>query len=329
VKHPALLGRLAGRAKLPPEHADATKVSDLMKTESGRQFWAKHGVGFEASFDLGKGSQSRQIWAAYLRKKNAVGSNAPKNLKDALHEKAATPERPDAEDGARRSGPVDADFTPEDLRLIDEVWAELYPESKSKFNASHDPHSGRFSSASGGHGGASDGDHAVAEQPKSERALRAQRSYRACNAAEQRYSVAQEKVFASAIGGTHMADNQPIDVTAPRASTKGLHGFEVKTLVNQKNDKITMKREAIDAKVAWSRANKGVLHTVVLDHRDRFDGGANASLHSGGEVYYSRGIGALRLSSMHKCQGMDELKSLIDLPRGKLPKAARGPLRES
>ncbi len=220
---------------------------------------------------------------------------------------------------------------PAPVPTIEELRQSLL--GKSKHNPNHDAHSGRFSSGggAGGHGAATTPAataHApAAEQPKSERAIRAAKAYRPCNVHEQRYAEAQEQVFAKALGATHLADNEPVDVTAPRAGGQGLHGFEVKTLVNQKNQKITMKKEAVDAKVAWAEKNQGMLHTVVLDHRDRFDSGANKEHYSGNELWYSRGVGALRLGSMHACKDVGELKRLVELPRNKLPQDARGPRR--
>jgi hypothetical protein len=213
---------------------------------------------------------------------------------------------------------------PAPVPTVEELQASLL--GRSKHNPNHDAHSGRFASGSGAAGGHGAASAPVPEQPRSERALRATAAYRPCNVHEQRYAEAQEQVFANAIGGTHLADNEPMDVTVPRAGG-GLHGLEVKTLVNQKNDKITMKKDAVDAKTAWAQKNQGELHTVVLDHRDRYDGGANKEHYSGNEIMYKRGVGAFRLGQMQKCKDAAEVKRLMELPEGELPRAARGPAR--
>jgi HK97 family phage portal protein len=167
----------------------------------------------------------------------------------------------------------------------------------------------------------------VPEPPVSAKSERAKANYKKANKAEQDYGEGQEVHLAKSLGGKPLADNEATDVEVPKAGGKGLHGVEVKTLVSQKNDKITMKKEAIDRKVKWEKTPGNTMHTVVLDHRDKFNGGENASLHSGHEIYYRRGVGSFRVGQMYKVKDVAELKVLMDMPRNKLPKAAKGPVR--
>lgn len=53
-----------------------TKVSDLMKTKGGREWWKENGDGFDATFNLTKGSQSRKVLATYVKEKRKQESGA-------------------------------------------------------------------------------------------------------------------------------------------------------------------------------------------------------------------------------------------------------------
>ncbi|HEB27890.1 MAG TPA: phage portal protein, partial [Porticoccus sp.] len=51
---------------LPANLQSATRVSDLMKTKEGRDWWKENGVSTEMSFDLDENSQSSRVLAAYI-----------------------------------------------------------------------------------------------------------------------------------------------------------------------------------------------------------------------------------------------------------------------
>ena len=145
----------------------------------------------------------------------------------------------------------------------------------------------------------------------------------------QNYTKANEHVFANHINGKSFPDNDPIDIQVQRGGVKGTNaGIELKTLTHGKNDKITMSGGALGRKDQWEKENKSQMHTVALDHRDRFEGGKNASLHSGHEIYYKRGIGSFRIGSMYKVKDVNELRTLMKTPYKQLPKAAQGPIRK-
>ena len=48
----------------------AAKVSDLMKSKEGRDWWKENGVSFRAKFDLSEGSQSRKVLDEYVKAKS-------------------------------------------------------------------------------------------------------------------------------------------------------------------------------------------------------------------------------------------------------------------
>lgn len=53
------------------------KVSSLMRSEAGRDFWKNNGSTFKAEFDLSKGSFSRRILSAYLKEKGKDDPDSP------------------------------------------------------------------------------------------------------------------------------------------------------------------------------------------------------------------------------------------------------------
>jgi len=50
---------------------DAKKLSDLMKTKEGREWWKVNGSGLEMTFDLKEGSLSRKVLDAYVKEKKS------------------------------------------------------------------------------------------------------------------------------------------------------------------------------------------------------------------------------------------------------------------
>jgi hypothetical protein len=163
----------------------------------------------------------------------------------------------------------------------------------------------------------------------SDKAALAQKHMSITDKTTQDYTKANEHVFASRMGGKSFPDNDPIDVSVKGGGVGGKDaGIELKTLTHGKNDKITMTSGALARKEAWEKQNDSQMHTVALDHRDRFEGGKNATLHSGHEIYYKRGVGSFRIGTMYKAKDETELKTLIRTPYDRLPKAAQGPIRK-
>jgi hypothetical protein len=46
-------------------------VSDLMRSQAGRDWWKTHGHGFDGTFDLSDGSESREVLAEYIKLKRS------------------------------------------------------------------------------------------------------------------------------------------------------------------------------------------------------------------------------------------------------------------
>jgi HK97 family phage portal protein len=162
--------------------------------------------------------------------------------------------------------------------------------------------------------------------PPSTKAARARAAYKSANRDEQQFAEANEVRVARALRARALPDNEPADIVLPRQGTAGgLHGIELKTLVKQSNDKITVKREARERKRAWQGDNN-LFHTVAYDARDVYAQGQFRQFYSGHTLYYKRGSGAFRLGSMYKVKDYAELRRLLETPDDQLPKAARGGL---
>jgi hypothetical protein len=114
-----------------------------------------------------------------------------------------------------------------------------------------------------------------------ERSARAKASHRGMTKGKMRVAMSNEARVAKAIGGRHLPDNEPFDIV------KGNHGVEVKTIMEGKNDKITMHPESLQRKLDHAAANGLTPHTVAIDVR----GGAPM-------VYYKSGVGSYRLGGM-------------------------------
>jgi predicted GNAT family acetyltransferase len=96
-----------------------------------------------------------------------------------------------------------------------------------------------------------------------------------------------ERHIAKMIGGTQSADNQAFDVHAKDA--KGVkHAIEVKSLLLQKNDKITMSKAALQRKNDYAAANpKTKIHTIAVDMRGTKP-----------KYYHREGVGSFRVGGM-------------------------------
>jgi len=164
----------------------------------------------------------------------------------------------------------------------------------------------------------------IAQKPMSEKALRAQASATRVDATIQRYAEEHnEPKFAKAVGGLSFKDNEPVDVVV---GTGGViqHGIELKTMVTNKANKITMKRSAMERKAEWEKANKATFHTVVIDDSAVFNAkGEGQHDESKRRIFYRRGFGSFRVAGMHEVKNVAELKKLLNTPGNKLPPAAQ------
>jgi hypothetical protein len=157
----------------------------------------------------------------------------------------------------------------------------------------------------------------------SAKAIKAKASYKKANKDEQRYAENQEAELVKKIGGKQSSDSAVFDVTRKRGDI--IDGIEVKTKVNGIEHEIYMKPSAKKRKREWAIEEKNrVIHTVVFDHRDRFNKGEFKKLYSGHELYYRRGVGKMQLSAMYKVKSYRELEQLMRMPYEDLPAKAQG-----
>ena len=82
----------------------------------------------------------------------------------------------------------------------------------------------------------------------------------------------------------------------------------------------------MERKAAWENANKADVHTVVFDDHDVFNAkGKGKHDESKRVILYRRGYGSFRTSTMYKCKGIAELKSLMEMTDEQLPDSAKRP----
>jgi hypothetical protein len=159
---------------------------------------------------------------------------------------------------------------------------------------------------------------------KSVKALRAKKFAVRVASEVQRYSEEfNEPHFAKLVGGESLPNNEPIDI---RVEIDGrLHGIELKTMTIGKNNKLTMKKDAMDRKAAWERKNKGRLHTVVYDDTKVFNAkGSGKHDINKRRIFYRRGYGSFRVENMYEVQSEQELRGLLNLKINQIPASAGG-----
>lgn len=171
----------------------------------------------------------------------------------------------------------------------------------------------------------------VPEQEMSEKALRAKAAHHMIDKTVQRYAEEHnEPKFAKKIGGESYPDGEAFDIGIKDAADgKMRHGVELKTMVDNKANKITMKRSAMENKAAWEKKHKALGHTVVLDDSKVFNAkGEGQHDESKRKIFYRRGYGSFRVNTMYQVKDMAELKILLATPNAKLPSAAQRQARK-
>jgi len=143
------------------------------------------------------------------------------------------------------------------------------------------------------------------------RAARALRTHKPATREKQRWAKANEEKLANSLSGTALDDNEPMDILLKSGGKE--HGIELKTLLDNANDKITMHPDALARKRAWmaERTNR-TIHTVAMDDRNVFATGKFKHQFSGHQMYYKRGAGAFRIKSMIPVRDAKQLHQLID-----------------
>jgi SPP1 gp7 family putative phage head morphogenesis protein len=121
----------------------------------------------------------------------------------------------------------------------------------------------------------------------------ATRTYKPSTVEKQRKGESEQLLLSKAIGGLNTEDTKPFDVLV------GSNGIEVKTVIDNDNDKITVHPESRIRKEQEAKRLKLKTHTVAIDTR------------SGRRVYYYRsGVGSFRLSSMERVS-LTKLKEIL------------------
>ena len=130
-----------------------------------------------------------------------------------------------------------------------------------------------------------------------ERVERAKKSAVRTGQTEQAIADRSEKVLSTAIGVPRTRDNSAFDLRNDEV------GIEVKTLVNGKNEKITMSKAALGRKLAEQRADGIKAYTVVVDRR-------TGGLEGKASYYIREGLGSFRLGSMTSTT-LSEIKEMV------------------
>ena len=130
----------------------------------------------------------------------------------------------------------------------------------------------------------------------SERAQRALAARVPCNVEKQRTADQQEAIVSRALGLERTRDNSAFDFRDEKIAV------ELKTMVDAKNDKITMSKTALARKLNEQKKDALIGYTVVADKR-----GGNT------KYYYRAGFGSFRVGAMTPVS-LADLRSII---RGK------------
>jgi hypothetical protein len=127
-----------------------------------------------------------------------------------------------------------------------------------------------------------------------QRAERARESHKPATREKQQIADATERELSHGLGMDRTRDNEAFDLRAGRI------GVEVKTLIDNRNDKITMHPESLARKEAVARADRLRTYTVVADKR-----GNSVS------YYAAKGLGSFRLGAMEHFNSMAGLRSFL------------------
>ncbi len=104
-----------------------------------------------------------------------------------------------------------------------------------------------------------------------------------------------------ALGIPETSDNKAFDVENKK------YGIEVKTLVTQKNEKITMNKYAQSLKAARQKEAKLKAFTVVIDKRPKGLGSSTGET----RIFVKQGFGSFRVGSMTEVKSMGAIKGFM------------------
>lgn len=162
-------------------------------------------------------------------------------------------------------------------------------------------------------GGSAEG--SIEGKERNARSLRSLKHFIPAPAGTQRHAEKNELRAAKMAGGKplegvlgadgKMHRNAPVDVVSHHGGRT--QGIEVKTLINQENNKLTVRKNAGVLKTHWGRSNHASVHILAFDDRKKLGN----PHYSGHDTYYRRGHGSFRLGSMIKVRNAAHLQELL------------------
>ena len=137
-------------------------------------------------------------------------------------------------------------------------------------------------------------------QKKKTRSELAKMSHRSHSKGSHEKAMKGEAMVFKIIGGEHLPDNEPMDIIVTvRGRTIGV---EVKTVIHNKADKITVHPESRERKEKWLKKNKATGFTVIVDVRGKTP-----------RVLARQGVGSFRLANMTEIRNSKQLRELMGL----------------
>jgi hypothetical protein len=141
------------------------------------------------------------------------------------------------------------------------------------------------------------------------KSARAKASYNPASKAKQDASEDWEVKAAKELGLVKSGDNLPMDLTSKDGKTV----IEWKVVHDAKESRVNMRPDSRQRKEQQISAKKQTAYTVIVDNRDKFEGGAHKSKFSGHNIYFKKGVGAFAFNTMDKASSLGDLKKRIGL----------------
>ena len=242
-------------------------------------------------------TSSAHVIRVYTRPGKAV--NADKEVASALEE-GGDPERAALAAGRKASADYVTYTHPSNVlgkKEEQQVVIALNPRKSLSYDAAWSAHThralGSARSGNWGHAGRRGKKGGSAAGSSASRAERALSTYKPSTRATQQLAARSVNVIARFIGGEATDDHKPMDIIV------GRHGIEVKTLIRNTTNQITMHKDSLARKKAWVRKNGAIGHTIVVDRR------ATPPVY-----YYSKGFGSFRLQGLQRTS-LSQLKKVF------------------
>jgi hypothetical protein len=145
---------------------------------------------------------------------------------------------------------------------------------------------------------------------------------------EHEVATEKEKEVGTFINGEWLQDHEPVDVVRRKPSNPDLiDGIDVKVLLFGDESRVRMAADTGLRKVeALKKEPEGSdLHLVVIDYRGVYKGGLTKRGQYETVYYYKRNwFSNCALSRMYKCESIEEVRRLMELPDDELPELAKG-----